>query len=256
MSQEREYLVTHEGANNAFVSETTQVQTPAPSDTTNTEKTYTFEDISKFREQEKSKLYPQIESLKEENAALRRAEQERQSEFDRQRADAEAEAKRKAEAELDVRELINKRDLEWQQRLDHESQEREKAFALLDQERAFSELNQYRNQRIQDESENIMPELLDMVVGNNKQEIEDSIAGLKARTAQILEKVQQSSQAARAQMQGARVTAPSSGPMDTNSDQTQFTADQVSAMSVTEYAKYRNKLLGQAASERGKGLFG
>jgi hypothetical protein len=63
-------------------------------------------------------------------------------------------------------------------------------------------------------------------------------------------------QSARKEMTGSRVTAPPTGPLDTNSDQQQFTADQIAAMSVTEYAKYRGKLLGQAATDRGKGIFG
>jgi len=63
-------------------------------------------------------------------------------------------------------------------------------------------------------------------------------------------------QTARKEMKGTSVTTPPSGPMDTNSDQQQFTADQIAAMSVTEYAKYRGKLLGKAASDRGKGIFG
>jgi len=56
-------------------------------------------------------------------------------------------------------------------------------------------------------------------------------------------------------MTGSRVTVPASGPLDTNSEQQTFTAEQIAAMSVSEYAKYRGKLLGQAASDRGKGLF-
>lgn len=249
---EREYLVTHEGANAAFVSETNQENPPTPAQ----EKFYTEDDLKKVREQEKSKLYPQIDSLKEELTALKKAEQERAAEFERQRAEAEAEAKRKAEEEMDIRDLLSKKDQEWQERLHQEAQEREKAFALLEKERAFAELNQYRARRLEEERENIIPELIDLISGNNPQEIEESIAGLKARSARILDSAQQAMQSARREMTGSRVTAPPSGPLDTNSDQSQFTAEQLAAMSVTDYAKYRTKLLGQAASERGKGLFG
>ena len=63
-------------------------------------------------------------------------------------------------------------------------------------------------------------------------------------------------QNARKEMTGSRVTAPASGPMETNSAQQQFTAEQLAAMSVTEYAKHREKLLGKAASDRNKGIFG
>jgi hypothetical protein len=57
-------------------------------------------------------------------------------------------------------------------------------------------------------------------------------------------------------MTGSRVTAPPTGPMDTNLEQNQLTAEQISAMSVTEYAKHRSKLLGKAANDRNKGIFG
>ena len=75
---------------------------------------YTEDDLKKVREQEKSKLYPQIESLKEELASLKKIEQERIVEEDRRRAEAEAEAKRKAEEEMDVRSLLQQKESEWQ----------------------------------------------------------------------------------------------------------------------------------------------
>lgn len=217
---------------------------------------YTEEDLKKVREQEKSKLYPQIESLKEELSSLKKAEQERTAELERQRAEAQAEAQRKAEEEMDIRSLLQKKEQEWQTQLELERQEREKAFALLDRERTYAELNAYRSRRIEEERDNIMPELIDLIAGNNSQEIEESIANLKARSNRIVEAVQAATQSERRQMTGSRVTAPPSGPLDTNTDQAPVSAEQIAAMSVSEYAKYRNKLLGQAASERGKGLFG
>ena len=168
----------------------------------------------------------------------------------------DAEAKRKAEEEMDVRTLLQQKEQEWQLQLESERQEREKAFALLERERTYAELNEYRNRRIEEERDNIMPELIDLIAGNNSQEIEESIANLKARSNRIVDAVQAATQSERRQMTGSRVTAPPSGPLDTNTDQSPVSAEQIAAMSVSEYAKYRNKLLGQAASERGKGLFG
>ena len=101
-----------------------------------------------------------------------------------------------------------------------------------------------------------MPELLDLITGNTPEEIEHSIAGLRERSSRTLESAQAAMQNARKEMTGSRVTAPPSGPMDTNSDQQQFTAGQISAISVTEYAKHRGKLLGKSASDCGKGIFG
>ena len=209
-----------------------------------------------MREQEKSKLYPQIDSLKEELAVLKKEREERLAEAERLRAEQEAEARKKAEAEMDVRQLLESKEKEWAEKLEAERLERERAITLLERERQFAELSEYRSKRLNDERENIIPELLDLIVGNNKEEIEQSIAGLKERSSRILESAQQAMQSARREMTGSRVTAPPSGPLDTNSDQQQFTAEQIAAMSVTEYAKYRGKLLGTAAADRGKGIFG
>lgn len=234
--------------------QTDTLVTPVQSQTPN--KSYSEEDLKKVREQEKSKLYPQIDSLKEELAVLKKEREERLAEAERLRAEQEAEARKKAEAEMDVRQLLETKEKEWAEKLEAERLERERAITLLERERQFTELSEYRTARLNQERENIIPELVDLITGNNREEIEESIAGLKERSSRILESAQQAMQSARKEMTGSRVTAPASGPLDTNSDQQQFTADQIAAMSVTEYAKYRGKLLGQAASDRGKGIFG
>lgn len=228
----------------------TPVQSQSP------EKGYSEEDLRRVREQEKSKLYPQIDSLKEELNLLKKEREERFAEAERLKAEKEAEARKQAEAEMDVRQLLEAKEREWADKLESERAEREKAFLLLERERQLSELTEYRTQRLNQERDNILPELVDLITGNTADEIEQSIAGLKERSSRILDSAQQAMQSARREMTGSRVTAPASGPLDTNSDQQQFTADQIAAMSVTEYAKYRGKLLGQAASDRGKGIFG
>jgi len=251
-------LVENSVAQEAFASETTPQTTKAtPSPlVTPTEKSYTEIDLQKVREQEKSKLYPQIDSLKDELNLLKKEREERIAEAQLAKDAAEADAKKKAESEMDVRALLESKEQEWAQKLEVEKLERERAFTLLERERQYAELNEFRNRRISEEQDNIMPELLDLISGNNPEEIEQSITGLRERSSRILESAQSAMQTARKEMKGTSVTTPPSGPMDTNSDQQQFTADQIAAMSVTEYAKYRGKLLGKAASDRGKGIFG
>lgn len=255
MSEDVSSAVDTLAAQEVFQQEVTQ-SAPAPTTASAPDRNYSEDDLKRVREQEKSKLYPQIESLKEELSTLKKREEERQADLERQRQEAEAEARRKAEEEMDVRELLSSKEKEWADRLEQERLEREKAIALLERERQFTELQEYRNRRLDQEREAIIPELLDLVVGNSKDEIEQSITGLKERSTRIIESAQQAMQSARKEMTGSRITAPPSGPLDTNTDNQQFTAEQIAAMSVSEYAKYRNKLLGQAASERGKGLFG
>jgi len=225
-----------------------------------TAKFYTDEDLAKVRAQEKDKLYPQIESLKEEVLALKKEREERAA---RKAAEAEAreaekveKERKRVEEELSAKDLLNIRQQEWEAALQAEKQEREKAFALLERERQFAELQTYRNQRIEAERDNIMPELLDMVTGNTREEIDASIEALTQRTLRILDSVQQASQDARRQMVGTRATLPSTGPMDIETGSRQFSAEDISAMSMNDYAKYRQQLLSEKAQGRTSGLFG
>ena len=219
--------------------------------------------LAKAREQEKNKLYPQMEKMREELAALKSAEQERIAQEDarkeqRRQRDAEAAAQKKREEEetLELRDLLSKKEAEWQSQLEAERTEREKAFALLEREREFQELQQYRAQRIEQERDNIIPDLIDMVQGNTVDEVEASISALKAKSANIFDSVAQAAQASRKEMQGSRITVPASGPLDNDSDSRSYSPENIAEMSLADYAKNRSKLLGGASNNRGQGLFG
>ena len=250
-------------------------ETTAVSETTETEinsteaettevasQTFTAEDLAKARAQEKEKLYPQVEKLKEELSLLKQQQAERDAEEakrkeERKKREAEAAKKKKDEEEaaLEVRELLKKKEEEWQAQLESERLEREKAFALLEQERRFQQLMNYRSMRLEQERENIIPELIDMISGNSEDEIEQSIAGLKAKSAKILEAVSQAGVQNRKEMVGTRVTVPASGPLDNDSEQRTYSPDDITNMSMADYAKNRAKLLG-SGNNSGQGLFG
>lgn len=224
--------------------------------TTDSSKFYTDDDLAKVRSQEKDKLYPQIEKLKSE---LEEIKQQREAELAAKQAEKEAqdaEERLRLEADLDVRELLKKKETEWSEQLERERQERERAFALLEREKTFAEIQNFRQQRLEEEREAIIPELLDLVTGNTQDEINASIESLKDRSTRILESAQQAMQSARKEMTGSRVTAPPTGPLDINSEQRNFTADEISAMPMNEYAKYRQRLLSPKAQGQGSGLFG
>jgi len=92
-----------------------------------------------------------------------------------------------------------------------------------------------------------MPELLDLVGGNTREDLDASIEGLKERSARILESAQSAMQNTRREMTGTRATLPPAGPLETNSEQTQFSAQDIASMSAQEYAKYRDRLLSPKA---------
>lgn len=221
-----------------------------------TSKFYTEEDLARVRSQEKDKLYPQIDKLKEELDALKRDREAEIAAKAAEEAERIAELKRQEEDELGVRDLLKVKEQEFAEQLERERQERERAFALLEREKSFAELQNYRNTRLEAERDNIIPELVDLIAGNTPEEIEESIQGLKERSSRILESAQQAMQSARKEMTGTRVTTPAAGPLDIETGNRQFTAEDISAMSLNDYAKYRNQLLSPNAQGRSKGLFG
>ena len=224
---------------------------------------FTAEDISKARSQEKAKLYPQVEKLQEELAVLKkerdeRAQLEAERAAQRQSREAERAAQKKAqqEEEMSVKDLLKQKELEFASQLEQERSERQKAFALLEREREFQNLQQYRQSRLEAERDNIIPELIDLISGNNEDEIEQSITGLKERSSRIFDSVAQVAQQSRKDMVGTRATLPASGPLDNESDSRTYSPNDISNMSMADYAKNRAKLLGESGTNRGQGLFG
>lgn len=227
---------------------------------TQTQKFYTEEDLAKVRTQEKDKLYPVVEQLKSEVASLKKDKEEKAS---RKAAEAEAKATEKAEKDkakmiedLDAKDLIKLTTDELREQLERERSERERAFALLEQERTYAELQNYKQNLIEQERENIIPELVDLVAGNTPDEVSASLESLKARSAKILESAQAAMQNARKEMRGTSATLPAAGPLETNMDSRQFTAQDIAAMSMNDYAKVRDKLMSDAARGKSRGLLG
>ena len=255
MSETTSNVVDSAVAQEAFASEvagtTTQAEAVAP--VIDSKAGYTEVDLQRVREQEKSKLYPQIDSLKEEINLLKKDREAQLAEAAAIAKEKEDAARKLAESEMDVRSLLEKKEQEWASQLEEIRQEGARKDALLERERQYAELTSYRNRRLAEEQDNIMPELVDLISGNSADEIEQSITGLRERSSKILESAQQAMQNARRDMKGTSTTLPPT--MENNSGQQQFTADQIAAMSVTEYAKYRDRLF-PGANNQNKGLFG
>lgn len=230
--------------------------TVTTTETVSNQKFYTEEDLAKVRSQEKSKLYPEIDSLKEELNSLRK---EKEEEAARRNAEAEAEAlriKEAQESELDAKSYAELKTKELQEQLERERSERERAFALLEREKTYADLQAYRQQVLETEREAIIPELVDLIAGNTREEISASVESLKERSAKILESAQSAMQNARKEMTGTRATLPPAGPLETNSEQRNFTPQEIAAMSQNEYAKYRDRLLSPQARGKSSGMFG
>lgn len=238
-------------------------QDPAAVEDQNPQARFTTEDLQKVREQEKSKLYAELEKHRQEAEALRKEKDERDAKDAERRearrireAEAEAERKRKEEEEMDTRQLLARKEQEWQDQLAAERAQREQAFLLLEKEREYQQLQQFRAQAIEANRDNIVPELIDLVSGNTPDEINQSIALLADKSNKIFEAAAGVAQQSRQSLPGTRVTAPANGPLDTNSDQQIASPEGLRDLSMADYSKNRERLLGAAATNRGQGLFG
>ena len=225
-----------------------------------TPKFYTDEDLAKVRSQEKDKLYPEIERLKDEVLSLKKDKEEKAARKAAEAAEKEAakaaKDREKLEEDLDAKDLIKLTADELREQLERERQERERAFALLEQERQFASLNDFRRQVIEQERDNIIPQLIGYIQGNTPEEIQASVDSLKEQSASIMEDALSAAQNARKEMPGTRATLPASGPLDTYSESRQFTAQDIASMSVNEYAKVRDRLMSDSARGKNRGLLG
>lgn len=223
---------------------------------------FTKEDIERARQQEKDKLYGRLSKQEEQLQTLmeREAERERQEEEERQRR--EEEARRAEEEELDVRSLLQKKEQEWEQRFTEIQQQAEAERQVFEKEREFQALKDYAAQRLQEEQDEIMPELRDLVKGNTPEEVEESIALVKDRTARILQQVTAQQQAQQPPQQpqvprGAPVTAPPAGPMENEMGHRTMTAEDIRNMDMDTYAEQREKILSAMRQRNNdRGIYG
>lgn len=212
-------------------------------------RTFTAEDIERARQQEKEKLYGQLSEVKSELDTIRAEREAAQRAAEEAAARAEAEERARQEQEMDLRQLMARRDEEYTQRFAQLEEERQRAEAMLQQERTVSQLNEYRQQRLAQEQENIIPELLDYVSGNSAEEIEAAIEAAKARSASILQGVMQFQQQQVQGMRGVSLTSPAMGPMETQQEQRPLSAAEIAAMSPSEYMKHRGQLLNASSQQ-------
>jgi len=207
---------------------------------------FTEEEVNEIRRQEKDKLYGRIEQMGSQLEELQTARAAEQAERERLAAEA-AEAQRlKEEGELEVRDLLARKETEWQQQLTKLEQRYDADRAVFDRERQYNELQEYRRQRIEQESEWILPELRDLVSGDNPAAIDASIESMKARTEQIFANTLAANQSV-PPPRGAAPTSPPVGPMEQLPSYESLTPEDIKGMDMETYKRYRSQLL-QATS--------
>lgn len=244
------------------------VDTPPNPAIVPSQKFYTEEDLQAVREQEKGKLYKRLETLEASLAStqstLTTAQRLAQEKVDA----AEAEERKRLDAianeekeKLTLRDQLKleaqerqKMKQEFEAKLLESDRKREAQDAIQAKEREYLQFEAFKERQISAEKDDIAPELLDLVTGSTPEELAVSIASLKAKTASILEAMQQATQNARQNTPGTRVTSPGTGLPDTNLGQNTDIQD-IASMSMADYAKNRHKYVGSAALGGNGGLF-
>ena len=229
---------------------------------TENSKLFTPDEVEAIRRQEKDKLYDKISKLQEQVEVFNN-EREEQKRLAEELAAKEAEERRqREEAEMSAKDLLMKKEDEFQQRINNVQQEWEQKFtmlqqeaeaqkALLEQERRYQELESYKSRRIAEEQDNIMPELLDFVKGNSEEEIENAISAVAARTSAIMTNIQQV-MPQRQNLRGVPATGSTPiGPLENMTEQQVLTSADIANMSMEQYAQVRERLLAQT-SNRGR----
>jgi len=232
------------------------------------------EAIEQARREERDKLYPKIskqddrfKELESELETLRKAETARQKEAERIQREAEKAKQAKIDAEKSAKELLEQRQAEWQKQLEDIEAKRQADMAeiakkqelqqaMWEKEREMAALAIYIRDQIAAHQEEIAPELIDLISGNTREEVDASVADMVARTGRIVEGMRQASVQQRAGMPGV---SPSGGAtaitpgLDTGDQQ--LTPDDIKGMSMQDFAKLRSQA-GIASAGQGRGIFG
>lgn len=239
-----------------------QVADPPPAPASPNSRMFTEEEVEAIRRQEKDKVYGKIDKLQtqldafnsEREAAAQAAEEARQRE--------ESERRAREEEELTAKELLTKKEDEFNQRLNTAQQEWENKFmalqqeseaqkALLEKERRFQELESYKSRRLADESENLMPELLDFVQGNSEEEIDNAISAVAARTSAIMASMQEALPVPPERPRGVPATGSTpSGPLENSTEHQTYTLSDIESMDMSTFAANRERLLAAASNMR------
>jgi hypothetical protein len=213
-----------------------QGQQPAPR--------WTDEDLERARQQEKDKLYGRLDEVQTQLRQIQSDRETEQAERERLAHEADEARRLKEEGELEVRDLLTRKETEWQSQFTKLEQRYDADRAVFEKERLFAQVQEYRRDRIEQESEYILPELRDLISGDTPESIDASIEVMKARTEQIFANMQAAIPQPQIPFQrGAAPTAPPVGPMEQMPSYESLTPDDIRGMDMETYKRYRGQLL-------------
>lgn len=227
---------------------------------------FTAEQMEAARQQEKDKLYERIKKAEEQATAfqselkrLSDAENAREEEAKQQREAADEQARKEAEAKMSAEELVSKARTDWEAEKAEFKRQMDAERAFNARERELFQLQDYTRQVVTAALQNnqLAEDFVDYINGNTKEEIDASLAKAIEKTANIVASM--TGQNPNPVPQQGRPTGVSptgfgpSGPLDNLTGQRQYTAEQINAMSMEEFAKFREQS-GLSKAGQNKGL--
>ena len=211
---------------------------------------YTEDYLETARSQERDKMHQRLESIEQRLQREQQEREEREKAIREQAAAEAAEAERQRLQSLPLEERLQEMQQSWEQRWAERDQQDAARDALAAQEQRFNDLMSYRARRIAEESDLIHPTLIDLVASPEtgaatEQQIEESIAGLKAKTDAIVGTVRQAEVEQRRVMPGVAPTGQphTPAPLDQASGYQSITAADIAQMDPATYAKNRTLLM-------------
>lgn len=223
---------------------------------------FTAEQMEAARQQEKDKLYTRLQSQDEqlnqfkstieELTADKKARDDAAAKAEQEAADAR---KKADEAKLSAEELIRVREAELKQQQDQFQKEMDLKLATMQKEQGFLILQSFIQRRVAEEiaANTIIPDLVEFIGGNTEDEVEASITKVKEKTANIVKGA--ATLTAPHMPTGVSPTGGPANPLDALGGPRQYTPEEIEAMSMAEYAAFRQKA-GIAGAGNNRGLFG
>ena len=201
---------------------------------------YSEEQVNAMRAETDARLTQMSEQLQQ----LTTERETREAAIAQQQAEAEAATRAAEEEKMDVRQLLDKRESEWQQRWDAMEKQREMDQAIFEKERAFQQLQEYRRDRIAQEDPYLMPQFRDLIQGSTVEEIEAAIEDMKRRTQATIEDFQNAYAEVRPPVRGASLTGQPSmgGPLEQGNVE-QLSVEDLRKMDNQTYGRYRDRLM-------------
>lgn len=194
-------------------------------------------EITKARAEAQAAAEAEIAKRDAELAKYREVESET-----KKREKVESAARKKAEEEaMDVRQLIERKEAEWNEREQALRADIERERATAEQERKLAALQQYAVEQMSQHQDDIMPELHYTIAGNSVEEIDASIRAAVAATASIGEQFETQQQQQISGMRGVSISGapPSADPTTDFTDISQLSGDDIRNMPMDQYAKLR-----------------